>query len=49
MNYDKRLFELEKLLANIEINYRDKYLLVNDRINEIFDLLKMLERKINED
>ena len=46
---EERLITLEKLVAKLDIDYRDKYILTNDRINEIFDLLKMLERKINED
>ena len=47
-NTEDRLIAIEQLIANLDTNYRDKYILTNDRINEIFDILRMLERKITE-
>ena len=47
-NKEDRLIAIEQLIANLDKNYRDKYILTNDRINEIFDILRMLERKITE-
>ena len=46
---EDRLIELEKLVAKLDTDYRDKYILTNDRINDVFDIYRMLERKLDED
>ena len=46
---EDRLIELEKLVAKLDTDYRDKYILTNDRITELFDIYRMLERKLDDD
>jgi len=46
---EERLITLEKLVAKLDIDYRDKYILTNDRITELFDIYRMIERKLDED
>tara|TARA_R100000789_G_C2997931_1_gene147950 strand:+ start:996 stop:1154 length:159 start_codon:yes stop_codon:yes gene_type:complete len=48
-NTEERLIALEKLVARLDIDYRDKYILTNDRITELFDIYRMIERKLDED
>ena len=36
---EDRLIELEKLVAKLDTDYRDKYILTNDRINDLFDIV----------
>ena len=38
--------DLEQIVINQGAKQRDNYMLVNDRVNEAFDVIKMLERKI---
>ena len=45
-NTEQRLINLEKLVARLDMDYRDKYILTNDRITELFDIYKMMERMI---
>ena len=37
---------LTERLRKLESKHNDEYKLVNDRINEAFDIMKMLERKL---
>ena len=46
---------LEQRLVNLDAKFmgqiaglKDKYLLTNDRINELFDIYRMIERKLDE-
>ena len=45
---EDRLIELEKLVARLDIDYRDKYILTNDRKTELFDIYRMIERKMTD-
>ena len=52
---EERLKILEQRIVNLDAKfmgqiagYRDKHILTNDRIDEVFDILKMLERKISQ-
>ena len=38
--------DLEQIVINQGAKQRDNYMLVNDRITEAFDIIKMIERKI---
>ena len=38
--------DLEQIVINQGAKQRDNYKLVNDRVDEAFDVIKMLERKI---
>ncbi len=38
--------DLEQIVINQGAKQRDNYMLVNDRITEAFDVIKMIERKI---
>ena len=38
--------DLEQIVINQGAKQRDNYKLVNDRITEVFDIIKMLERKV---
>ena len=40
----KRIDDLDGKLTDHEAVAKDRYLLTNDRINEVFDIIKMLER-----
>jgi len=47
---EKRIVDLEKkiyIVTELSVQYTDRHILTNDRINEAFDVLKMLERKIS--
>ena len=37
--------DLEQMIFNCEAKRRDEYKLINDRITEAFDIIKMLERR----
>ena len=37
--------DLEQMIFNCEAKRRDEYKLINDRITEAFDVIKMLERR----
>ena len=37
--------DLEQMIFNCEAKRRDEYKLINDRINEAFDIIKILERR----
>ena len=42
---EHRLIDIdEKLMGHIAVS-KDRYMLTNDRINEAFDIIKMLERE----
>ena len=46
---EKRIVDLEKkiyIVTELSVQYTDRHILTNDRINEAFDVIKMLERKI---
>ena len=47
-NTEEGLITLEKLVAKLDTDYRDKYILTNDRITELFDIYRMIERKLDE-
>ena len=47
-NTEERLIALEKLVARLDMDYRDKYILTNDRITELFDIYRMIERKMTD-
>ncbi len=38
--------DLEQIVINQGAKQRDNYKLVNDRVDEAFDIIKMIERKI---
>ena len=38
--------DLEQIVINQGAKQRDNYMLVNDRITEAFDVIKMIERKL---
>ena len=40
---------LEKRISDLDNKFTDRHILINDRINEAFDVIKMLERKISND
>ena len=49
---DERFKMLEQRLVNLDAKFmgqiavaRDRHLLTNDRIDEVFDIIKILERK----
>lgn len=51
-----RLNVLEQRIVNLDAKftgqiagYRDKHLLTNDRIDEVLDIIKILERKVMSD
>ena len=49
---EKRISDLEKkidVVTELSVQYTDRHILTNDRINEAFDVIKMLERKISND
>ena len=37
--------ELEKKISKLEVKVKDQYLLINDRINEAFFIIKELDKK----
>ena len=37
--------DLEQMIFNCDAKRRDEYKLINDRITEAFDVIKMLERR----
>ena len=42
---EQRLIDIdEKLMGHMAVS-KDRYMLTNDRINEAFDIIKMLERE----
>ena len=42
---EHRLIDIdEKLMGHMSVS-KDRYMLTNDRINEAFDIIKMLERE----
>ena len=46
---EERITDLEKkvdVVTELSVQYTDRHILTNDRINEAFDIIKMLERKI---
>jgi hypothetical protein len=38
--------DLEQMIFNCDAKRRDAYKLINDRITEAFDIIKMIEREI---
>ena len=47
---EKRIVDLEKkiyIVTELSVQYTDRHILTNDRINEAFDVIKLLERKIS--
>ena len=38
--------ELEQIVINQGAKQRENYMLINDRVDEAFDIIKMLERKV---
>jgi len=50
--FEKKISDLEKkidVVTELSVQYTDRHILTNDRINEAFDVIKMLERKISND
>ena len=49
---ENKISDLEKkieVITELSVQYTDRHILTNDRINEAFDVIKMLERKISND
>jgi len=49
---ENKISDLEKkieIITELSVQYTDRHILTNDRINEAFDVIKMLERKISND
>jgi len=46
LNLIDKVEDLEQIVINQGAKQRDNYKLVNDRITEAFDIIKMLERKV---
>ena len=49
---EKRIVDLEKkiyIVTELSVQYTDRHILTNDRINEAFDVIKMLERKTSDE
>ena len=47
---EKRIVDIEKkidVITELSVQYTDRHILTNDRINEAFDVIKLLERKIS--
>ena len=47
---EKRIVDLEKkiyIVTELSVQYTDRHIVTNDRINEAFDVIKLLERKIS--
>jgi hypothetical protein len=42
---EQRIADLDGKFTGHEAVSKDRYLLTNDRINELFDIIKMLERR----
>ena len=40
--------DLEQMIFNCDAKRRDEYKLINDRITEAFDVIRMLERTFND-
>jgi len=38
--------DLEQMIFNSDAKRRDEYKLINDRITEAFDIIKMIEREV---
>ena len=38
-----------EVITELSVQHTDRHILTNDRINEAFDVIKMLERKISDD
>ena len=38
--------DLEQMIFNSDAKRRDEYKLINDRITEAFDVIKMIEREV---
>ena len=38
--------DLEQMIFNCEAKRRDEYKLINDRITEAFEVIKMIEREV---
>ena len=38
--------DLEQIIINQGAKQRENYMLINDRVDEAFDVIKMIERKI---
>ena len=38
--------DLEQMIFNCDAKRRDEYKLINDRITEAFDVIKMIEREV---
>ena len=43
-----KVAELEQMIFNCDAKRRDEYKLINDRITEAFDVIKMLERTFSD-
>ena len=47
---ENKISDLEKkieVITELSVQYTDSHILTNDRINEAFDVIKLLERKIS--
>ena len=41
-----KIDSLEQMIYNLNAKSKDQYKLINDRVTEAFDIIKMLERKL---
>ena len=46
INLIEMIDDLERVMKNSNDNRKEQYMLINDRIDEAFDIIKILERKI---
>ena len=46
MNLMDKIDDLEKMFHNSNEDRKEQYVLINDRIDEAFDIIKMIERKM---
>ena len=46
MNLISMIDDLERVMKNSNDDRKEQHMLVNDRIDEAFDIIKMIERKI---
>mgnify|MGYP003146570209 CR=1 FL=1 len=46
INLIEMIDDLERVMKNSNDDRKEQYMLINDRIDEAFDIIKMIERKI---
>ena len=40
---------IERIISDLDKKFTDRHILTNDRINEAFEVIKMLERKTSDE